>query len=269
MASRNATAVLSSHASALRKQRIKADTEFYNALDYDRSLYTEEVASAARMFLIALRSSLVCTPEEAAASAASSEATANGGASEHRAAQSGRGGSATSGAAASRGTKRPAAGSRNGKPASKKSKTKEAGGVSDTSNGNAPPAGRGGGGNTSIPPGSEVACRVKEDGHATWILAKVRRYVSESKKYDVTDSGDEDGLKTHMVFKKHIRVLPKKAAEFEAGTRVYAVYPDTTTYYAAVVKGRRGSSCVLVFDDEDEDEVGVAKEVNARHVFVL
>jgi SAGA-associated factor 29 len=129
--------------------------------------------------------------------------------------------------------------------------------------------GGGGGGNTSIPAGSEVACRVKEDGQPTWILAKVRRYVSESKKYDVTDSGDEDGLKTHMVFKKHIRVLPKKAQDFEAGTRVLAVYPDTTTYYAAIVRSRRGANYALVFDDEDEEEANVTKEVNARHVFVL
>jgi hypothetical protein len=36
-----------------------------------------------------------------------------------------------------------------------------------------------------------------------------------------------------------------------------------------VVKGRRGANCVLVFDDEDEEEAGITKEVNARHVFVL
>lgn len=196
---------------------------------------------------------------------------------EERPAPEWRNGTAASGAAATaanRGTKRPASSARGATGNQKHKKPKrsqaatEAAGGSDSSNGNGKNASTAGG-NASIPPQSEVACRVKENGTATWILAKVRRYVSEQKKYEVTDSGEDEELKTHMVFKKHIRVVPKKAPDFEPGKRVLAVYPDTTTYYAAVVKSRRGSNFVLVFDDEDEEEENLAKEVDARHVFSL
>jgi SGF29 tudor-like domain len=369
-------------AAHLTTTRIKTDAEFYDSLEYDRTRYTEDIAVAARVFLIAVRNALRCDPvvgdldttsagradlllkdknkAASAASAASAAAaaaaagaspapavvtssgtgTASASASGSAPATTGKAVTSSSAAAAAhaatqpavaaprtssgsnnnnadrknnatssqadgtaRGTKRPAPGppSRSGNASSQKQKkakrspstSNNAGsaaadaagtsGGSDGSNGRSTTAAAshngasavggagngngsgGGGGNTSIPARSDVACKVKEDGKVSWILAKVSRYVSELKKYEVTDSGDDERVKKHMVFKKNIRVLPKKPFDFENKQRVLAVYPDTTVFYPATVTGRRGKHIQCLFDDE-EDMMYPTKEVDARFV---
>lgn len=312
---------MSSQATAARKLRIKADSEYFDGMDYDRSRYSEDVAMAARIFLIAVRNAINTDPSEIDSSSGELEAQSNrtsqdnlqtprvpstngagggtgrsNGAGDHRPAKnlptSGTGTpGATSGVNLSgRGSKRPAGGQQGRNSAQKTKKIKRihsangpqsnsdtghanvasegaAGNVKGQSNGSLSSLTNGTGvnANATLPPRSEVACRVKEDGNTTWILAKVIRYVSEAKKYEVSDSGDEEGLKTHMVFKKHIRILSKKTSDFERGARCFAVYPDTTVFYPATVVGRRGRQVQCVFDDEEDDE-NVPKEVDGRHV---
>jgi hypothetical protein len=345
MTTRN-PASASAQGTAAHRARVKTDAEFYDSLEYDRTRYTEDIAVAARVFLIAVRNALRCDPigletvsagrvepllndkNKAAASAAPARAVTSAGTGSASASAAGPAAAAAAAVASSsaaavatpaevaartggnnadrknnptapqvdatvRGTKRPAPGppSRNGNTSSQKQKktkrsptTSNAGsaaadaagtsGGSDGSNGrtaaaaaghNGTSAVGGGGGNTSIPPRSDVACKVKEDGKVSWILAKVSRYVSELKKYEVTDSGDDERVKKHMVFKKNIRVLPKKPFDFENKQRVLAVYPDTTVFYPATVTGRRGKYIQCLFDDE-EDIMYPTKEVDARFV---
>lgn len=318
---------LSAQDAAARELRIKADAEYFDKLEYDRSRYSEDVAVAARIFLIAVRNAIDTGSYDVDSSSAdhapqsnrtsqenlntlrasgTNGASSGGGRSsgvDHRGGKNmtsgGPGGSGSLSVAVNstgRGTKRPGAGQTGRNSAQKTKKTKRnhgpngLGPASDIGNGNGNGNGNGiadspsvsgkaaGNGNHSLSgngasaaanatllPRSEVACRVKEDGNTTWILAKVIRYVSEAKKYEVSDSGDDEGQKTHMVFKKHIRTLTKKASDFESGARCFAVYPDTTVFYPATVIGRRGRQVQCVFDDEDDDE-DVPKEVDGRHV---
>lgn len=262
-ATRRRETVLSAETAAIREQRIQSDLAFYGKAKYDKSLYSDDVATAAKMFLVAFRNSLVCSHEDAAEtmSGASSEASKVGkGGSPKKSKEKAAEKEKSKTADKARGTKRPAAGKTGG---AKKKKPKVAAEGSDSSTAKVRT-----GGNSSIPPGSEVACRVKEGGQATWILATVRRYVSESKKYEVMDSGEEEGRKTHMVFKKHIKVLSKTAENIEIGTRVMAIYVETTTFYSAIVRGRKSGNYLLAFDDEEEEEAGLAKEVRRQHVFI-
>jgi hypothetical protein len=308
MTTRN-PATMSAQAAAAHMSRVKADAEFYDSLDYDRTRYSEDIAVAARIFLIAVRNALRSDPIDLEAmstvgraglpksegKAPPSPAAANSAAPAAVAAISPKGGgtadrkdhASNQADANGRGTKRPAPGPPGRNASSQKpKKTKRSpsssiagsaaaeaagnSGGSDGSNGrNSTTVGQvnsnGGGGNTSIPPRSDVACKVKEDGKVSWILAKVSRYVSELKKYEVTDSGDDQRVKKHMVFKKNIRVLPKKPYEFENKQRVLAVYPDTTVFYPATVTGRRGKQIQCLFDDED-DIIYPTKDVDARFV---
>jgi SGF29 tudor-like domain len=341
---------LSPSAAAARMANVKADSDFYASLDYDRARYTEDIAEAACVFLVAVRNGLLSDPvnpdalttrftgrvDEPLTRGTKRPATAQPGRSTVGAPGGGHGPGGTpvtssgqpkpkklkrSHAAANvvSGTTGPGTGARSGGLGDSRdgvvacarnttggsvnasshshvignnlSSTTHGTNNNRTSNGpglTSPGIGantgiisgnnrvnpactdKGSGGNTSIPPRSEVACRVKEDGNTTWILAKVTRYVSESKKYQVVDSGDEDGLKNHMVFKKHIRVLPKKIIDLSAGTRVLAVYPDTTVFYPATIVGaRNGKNIRCMFDDEEEDEENVTKDVDARYVIAL
>jgi SGF29 tudor-like domain len=356
MASRGATAsappALSASGVAVRMSRVKADADFYSALDYDRARYSDDVAHAACVFLVAIRNGLTSDPfdpdalvarltppaEEPAprgtkrpaaslagrntstaatgttgvtavtsgasapkqkkakrshaagagnsgpnigASIGGAGAGANGDSRDRSGAGTGNGGGARRNAngntpsSTTNGTtnnNRNGSGpglssSGNGAPAGANGTTHRT--SNGTSNGNGNGNGGGGGGNTSIQPGCEVACRVKEDGKTTWILAKVVRYVSESKKYQVADSGDEDGRKVHMVFKKYIRVIPKLGTNHSSpdrmGIKVMAVYPDTTVFYPALVCGAPSAERYKVMFDDEDPGVG-PKFVSARYV---
>mmetsp|Transcript_7222 Transcript_7222/g.14848 ORF Transcript_7222/g.14848 Transcript_7222/m.14848 type:complete len:208 (+) Transcript_7222:1094-1717(+) len=71
--------------------------------------------------------------------------------------------------------------------------------------------------------------------------------------------------------KNRIRLVPTKENTHRAlasGTRVMALYPDTTVFYPATVRGRAGGDhqYMLEFDDEDSD--GEELEVDAKYVFL-
>lgn len=281
--------------------RVKADSEFYASLDYDRTRYTEDIAVDARLFLVAVRNALLSDPIDTdLLPFANTDANMKEEDSEDKSSPSGLVGSRgdrtgpgrTTGPAgsgnAARGTKRKtAADGGRGATTSKAKKPKRGTSTQNCkSNNDSTDSGKSTGSDRSnsnrssakkaapstaaptstIGARSEVACRVKEDGKATWILGRVIRYVSEAKKYEVMDCGDDEKKKTHMVFKKYIRVLPKKPLDFAKGSRVHAVYPDTTVFYPATISGRRGRQALCMFDDEEEDEENQAKEVNARFV---
>ncbi|MED6141906.1 hypothetical protein PIB30_108092 [Stylosanthes scabra] len=122
--------------------------------------------------------------------------------------------------------------------------------------------------------GEMVATKVNSEKDE-WIVARVVRFDEESKEFEVIDEepdnddvkeDEESGVKKYKVGMGSIIPLPRSndptgAPEFPPGTRVLAVYPETSTLYKArVVHGhghskRKKHEYVLEFDD-DEDEDG-------------
>lgn len=115
-----------------------------------------------------------------------------------------------------------------------------------------------------IAQGTQVACLDKRH-NAMWVLGRVSRYLPDLKKYEVLDDADGD-QQTYRVFKKHIKVLPKKMPNFEPKKKVLAVYPGTTAFYPARLSALKGKNWMVEFDDEDESEEGRLKEVDGRYI---
>jgi len=113
-----------------------------------------------------------------------------------------------------------------------------------------------------IQPKTQVACLDRSSGHQ-WVLGRVSRYLPDAKKYEVLDDADGEE-QVYRVFKKNIRVIPKKPQSFDQKKRVLAVYPHTTVFYPASLVSRRGKNWVVEFDDEDDQEENKFKEVDGR-----
>lgn len=136
-------------------------------------------------------------------------------------------------------------------------------------------------------PGDEVAIRLEDDNDA-WILARVVRYKPDSAHYDVADADDDrkvyelpetrvvpltdSGGRNGGVAPPHalapvasvLATLDGSAGgdnKISKGDEVFAVYPDTTSFYPATISRppRRGGDsgvCHVQFND-DADETGL------------
>lgn len=112
---------------------------------------------------------------------------------------------------------------------------------------------------------TQVACLTEPNGYPEWVLGRVARYAGESKKYEVIDE-DADG-DVYRVSRKNIRVIPKKAHNFEPKQRVLAVYPLTTVFYPASLVRKAGKNWLVEFDDEDVNTTRL-KEVQGQYVML-
>lgn len=113
-----------------------------------------------------------------------------------------------------------------------------------------------------IPPKTQVACIDRSTGRQ-WVLGRVSRYLPDAKKYEVLDDADGEE-QIYRVFKKNIRVIPKKPQPLDVKKKVLAVYPHTTVFYPARLVSRKGKNWIVEFDDEDESEEGKFKEIDGR-----
>lgn len=113
-----------------------------------------------------------------------------------------------------------------------------------------------------IPPGTQVAC-LDKTANALWVLGRIARYNSDIKKYEILDDADGEE-QMYRVFKRNVRVIPKKTPSFDQKKRVLAVYPHTTVFYPASLVSRRGKNWVVEFDDEDDPEESKFKEIDGR-----
>lgn len=114
-----------------------------------------------------------------------------------------------------------------------------------------------------IATGTLVACLDRTQS-PMWVLGRVDKYLPEVKKYEVLDDADGEE-QTYRVFKRNIRVIPKKPLSLDPHNRVLAVYPNTTVFYpASLVRRGRGKAWVVEFDDEDDQEEAKFKEVDGR-----
>mmetsp|Transcript_10532 Transcript_10532/g.20927 ORF Transcript_10532/g.20927 Transcript_10532/m.20927 type:complete len:247 (+) Transcript_10532:99-839(+) len=125
--------------------------------------------------------------------------------------------------------------------------------------------------------GEQVAAKVsRSDENGSWILASVQSYSRETETYDVQDEDDVSKL-IRLAFTGVMR-LGSGSEIFTKGSRVLAIFPETTSFYKAVVskapvwsQGRDGTSIcselILKFED-DEDETGKTphRRVPSRYV---
>ncbi len=126
--------------------------------------------------------------------------------------------------------------------------------------------------NTSEPlyAGCEVAFKPK--GHnSEWIQCKVTRVLSDTK-FEVKDPEPDEsnplGQRFKAGWKDVIKIAEtnKGLRDYPVGSKVLARYPETTTFYPAVVIGaKRDGTCKLKFDGEEE----VGKETLVERRLVL
>mmetsp|Transcript_20856 Transcript_20856/g.65638 ORF Transcript_20856/g.65638 Transcript_20856/m.65638 type:complete len:287 (-) Transcript_20856:158-1018(-) len=126
--------------------------------------------------------------------------------------------------------------------------------------------------------GEQVAARVTPGGeNGSWILASVVSYNKQTETYHVQDE-DEATTKIIELPASRIRRLydecDSEAHDLQKGDRVLAIFPETTSFYRAVIsktpkRNANGSvsEVVLKFED-DEDDAGRTphRRVNIRYV---
>lgn len=127
----------------------------------------------------------------------------------------------------------------------------------------------------------EVAARLLtqavSDDHTTgWILARVVKYVADRDQYHVRD--EDDHANVQAVPSGNVIRLEDSVLDVQKNDTVLAVFPNTTTFYRAIVTkvpkrmtaGGPSMEMVVKFED-DEDETGRTplRRVPARHVLRL
>lgn len=111
------------------------------------------------------------------------------------------------------------------------------------------------------------------DEESSWILGNVLQYDLKSHSYVVQDEDDVNRV-MQLPF-ANVKRLEDTAQHLRRGDRVLAVFPETTSFYKAVVakqpkapSGQQAMWEVVVKFDDDEDESGKnpARRVPARFV---
>ena len=126
--------------------------------------------------------------------------------------------------------------------------------------------------------GDEVAARQEEN---LWILGRIMSFSALTMRYEVADS--EDRSKRFTLPSEAIVLIPSEDADeqhhrFQKGESVLAMYPDTTSFYRAVISvaPKRHSSggpppvlTVQFADDHDETGVIPHRPVQSRWVLPM
>jgi hypothetical protein len=101
-----------------------------------------------------------------------------------------------------------------------------------------------------------------------WVLGNVIEYDASADLYKVQDEDDINKIDT-LPARGVIR-LDESSSHLRKGDDVLAVYPETTSFYRAIV-AKRGHNEVIVRFEDDEDELGIVhpKRVPARFVLSL
>jgi SAGA-associated factor 29 len=84
-------------------------------------------------------------------------------------------------------------------------------------------------------PGEQVAAKVtRSDENGSWILASVQRFYSDTETYDVQDEDDTSKL-IRLPWHHVMRLSTGTEGTFVKGTACMAIFPETTSFYRAVV----------------------------------
>lgn len=122
--------------------------------------------------------------------------------------------------------------------------------------------------------GSEVAYKLKNRHFEEWIQCEVTKILGDGTKYEIRDPEPDENNNPGQTFKanyKEILLVPSKLEvpnliSYPYSTKVLARYPETTTFYPAVVVGQKKDGTVrLKFDGEEE----VNKETEVERRLVL
>ena len=141
--------------------------------------------------------------------------------------------------------------------------------------------------------GDQVAAKVtRTDENGSWILAYVLRFYPESETYDVQDEDDTSKL-IRLPWNHVMRLSTGTEGWFEKGARVMAIFPETTSFYRAIVSKQptwtsgtsaeesaggvgnahkpRVKEVILKFEDDDDQESGKTphRRVPSRYVIPL
>uniref|UniRef100_A0A7S1YT92 SGF29 C-terminal domain-containing protein n=1 Tax=Ditylum brightwellii TaxID=49249 RepID=A0A7S1YT92_9STRA len=130
-------------------------------------------------------------------------------------------------------------------------------------------------------PGEQVAAKVtRTDENGSWILARVQRFYADTDTYDVQD--EDDTSKLIRLPWNHVMTLSTGAeGGFNKGTRVMAIFPETTSFYSAVVskqpvwKLQSNSSTpivkelILKFEDDEDDNTSRTPHRRVPSRFVI
>ncbi len=125
---------------------------------------------------------------------------------------------------------------------------------------------------------TQVAAKLSKSEETTWILGNIIDFDPKSQVYTVQDEDDANRV-MNMPF-HDVRRLEDSSAHLRRGDRVLAVFPETTSFYPAVVaknpkpptnNNNTGGWDVIVKFDDDEDETGKnpARRVPARFILRL
>lgn len=131
-------------------------------------------------------------------------------------------------------------------------------------------------------PGEQVAAKVtRTDENGSWILASVQRFFSDTETYDVQDEDDSTKL-IRLPWNHVMRLSTGAEGCFDKHTKVMAIFPETTSFYRAVVSKQPlwrlapGSTTPMVKelivkfeDDEDENGKTPHRRVPSRYVIPL
>ncbi|KAI5970714.1 GBP2 [Candida margitis] len=108
--------------------------------------------------------------------------------------------------------------------------------------------------------GSEVAFKLRNRINE-WIQCEVVKIIGDGIKFEIRDPEPDENNNPGHTFRanyKEVLLIPTEDMRYDLinyayGTRVLARYPDTTTYYAAIVVGHKKDGNVrLKFDGEEE-----------------
>lgn len=122
--------------------------------------------------------------------------------------------------------------------------------------------------------GSEVAYKLKNRHFEEWIQCEVMKVLGDGNKFEIRDPEPDENNNPGQTFKanyKEVLLIPpipevKDLPNYAYGTKVIARYPETTTFYPALVIGNRKDGNVkLKFDGEEE----VNKETEVERRLVL
>ena len=122
-------------------------------------------------------------------------------------------------------------------------------------------------------PGTDVAIHPSV-GNNDIILGRVVSFNMESRYYDITDI-DDTSRRYHLyesqVYFLDVAELYKKLSK---GDEIYAVYPDTTSFYPAIVvqgpkKSNTGDFTISVQFQGDADETGITPVVTVPMHYVI
>ena len=130
-------------------------------------------------------------------------------------------------------------------------------------------------------PGEQVAAKItRTDENGSWILAVVQRFNPDTENYDVQDEDDTTNSKILRLPWNHVmRLSTGTEGLFEKNTKVMAIFPETTSFYRAVVSKPPvwtlppGSFTPIVQelivkfeDDEDADHKTPHRRVPSKYV---